>query len=351
MDSSLISEHPKEGSTVLPILKSFLPNALPLYRRLQFPYRSSSSHVLTSFARGTPLEDIPTCFCAAYVDRSRRPETEVWVFLSGEVKDRCPIIASQEKGEHCPDCTRALISIISYIGTLPLPESVHGNDIAIRAPSALEEQHTSKPTTYDYSSHLVDNNLILFGSTAALPVSILNAHNLIRADLPGLDFEYQKYIFHTGQLRSLTEPDLPSGLRWGSVREQDFALVKSRTQIPRKDKTLAILPSVAIFPTNQDTPDAPIAWCFLGPDGSLASLHVEPEWRGRGLAKTAAKKIWADKSSVFNEEEDKREEGWLAHSDVHVDNHESKGVARSLGGVEGWTVWWIRVDLSLLNDK
>lgn len=350
----LVYEHPLDGSTVLPVLKPLLPNPLPLYRRIQFPLRNPSSYLLATFKPGAEVKDIQSCFCAALVERSVRPETEVRLFLSGEVNGQCPRSSSEgtathrsdEPGQHCADCSAAILSVVSYISSLPLPSSIHANDQAVSLPIAVSPNGAHESTTADYSRHLIDPNLVLFGNVAALPVSILKTNNLVRTELPGLDFDYQKFIIHTGSLRSRTSDELPPGLRWGEVRSQDFALVKSRTAIPRKDKTLATVPSVAIFPSEPDS--APIAWCFLGVDGSLMTLHVEPEHRGRGLAKAATFKLWTEKFGAFDEEEGKRPEGWLAHSDVHVANKESAGVARSLGGVEGWMSWWVRVDLSRL---
>lgn len=358
MTSVAVYEHPIDGSTVLPALKPLLPKPLPLYRRLQFPPRNPSTYVLATFKPGTKPKDVQSCFCAALVERSIRPETEVRLFLSGEVAGQCPNSSGEDTSTHrsekkqqiCPDCSAALLSIVSYIFKLPLPPSVHANEAPISLPNGVSPSQAHESNSADYSRHLVDPNLVLFGNIAALPVSILKEHNLIRTDLPGLDFDYQKFIIHTGKLQSRASGQLPPGLRWGEVRQQDYALVKSRTAIPRKDRTLATVPSVAIFPSDPDSKheDAPIAWCFLGTDGSLMTLHVEPEYRGRGLAKAAALKLWTEKFGIFDEEEGKGEDGWLAHSDVHVANKESAGVARSLGGVEGWMSWWVRVDLKRL---
>ena len=51
--------------------------------------------------------------------------------------------------------------------------------------------------------------------------------------------------------------------------------------------------------------------------------------------------VQGDKDGDGEEEE---EGGW-AHSDVAVENRESAGVARAVGGREGWVVRWCHVDL------
>jgi hypothetical protein len=45
---------------------------------------------------------------------------------------------------------------------------------------------------------------------------------------------------------SVVAPSLAPGFKYGKVDPKDFALVKSRTQIPRQDRTMRKLPSVAI---------------------------------------------------------------------------------------------------------
>jgi hypothetical protein len=274
--------------------------------------------------------------------------------MSGELDGRCPGQVGKGSAENalqCEACVQALLSVIGHVSKLPVPESIHEGDTPINH-GHNDASHAHEATSNDYAIHMVIDNVMVLGSIAELPVAILKASGLIRLDLPGLDFVYQKYIFRTRSLQS-DSLSLPRGLTWGTVRPQDFELVKSRTQIPRKNRTLALLPSVAIFPQ----PDHggvdvdPIAWCFLGVDGSLASLHVEPEWRGKGLAKMASRKLWNDGFVVFDGDEGKGEDGWLAHSDVHVDNMESRGVAKSLGGLEGWMVWWVRVDMNRLSDE
>jgi GNAT superfamily N-acetyltransferase len=326
-------QHQISGTTLLPILRDLLPYPLPLYRRLQFPNRSEYSHVLATFPPSTSdnnsignknnfSTDVPRCFAVGFVDRTRRPETEAWIFLSGEIPGRCV--------EDCTPCKDALISLTRHIATLPLPESVHA-------------MHLTGDKMY--LSHMANPDIILFGGLHSLSTAILKAAKLIPEELEGfLDYAYIKYLFQSSTLPASS--DLPSGLHWDKVRRQDLALVRSRTSIPRQDATLSILPSLAAFPDFEDGKEtAPIAWSFLGPDASLSSLHVEPEWRGKGLAKKLAAKLFREGSvGVFGAVGD--EDIW-AHADVALDNDQSRGVCKSLGGEEKWEVFWIRVDLGL----
>jgi hypothetical protein len=159
---------------------------------------------------------------------------------------------------------------------------------------------------------------------------------------------YVKFLFKTSHLP--TNVDAPEGFRWGKIRQEDFALVRSRTSIPRQDRTLAMLPSLALFPVMKEGKEeaGPIAWAFLGPDGSLSSLHCEPEYRGKGFAKVLARKLFREGGfggEVKHSEQDEVDGGRWAHADVAVDNLSSQGVCKGLGGEGAWNVVWIRVDL------
>jgi hypothetical protein len=139
--------------------------------------------------------------------------------------------------------------------------------------------------------------------------------------------------------------ELPDGLKWSTLEMQDFALVKSRTQIPRQDRTLAVLPCVAIFDVRNCAKDegrvTPIAWSFVGLDGSLTTLHVEEEWRGRGLAKAVARKIFNEKMGFL------WEDGVKGYGLGYVieGNVASEKTCESLGGLKMWDAFWVRVDL------
>lgn len=349
--------HPVSGESVLPILQQCLPYSLPLYRRLQFEHRSSFSYVLATFPPPpqsndeatnngvkAPLEDQGTCFAIAFLDRSRRPETECWIFLSSEIPGKCPNTATpttspdQPPTKPCPSCRNALLSILKHIGTLPIPPTVHDISNQIENP---------------FLSHLSNPQVILVGALNTIAGAMLKD-----AVPPGLsnymNIWYVKFLFKTSHLPE--NVDAPEGLRWGKIRQQDFTLVRSRTSIPRQDRTLALLPSLALFPIAKEEEKeeevSPVAWSFLGPDGSLSSLHCEPEYRGKGFAKVLARKLFreggfGDESKNVEEEVDG---GRWAHADVALDNLSSQAVCKALGGEGAWNVVWIRIDLDSIAN-
>ena len=99
------------------------------------------------------------------------------------------------------------------------------------------------------------------------------------------------------------------------------------------------LSSVGVFEKETNTP---VAWTFLGLDGSLVTLHTEEAYRGKGIAKAVAVRLlqtYATGLAVDNEGHD-----W-SHADVYMGNVQSESVCRSLGGVAYWKCFWLRIDL------
>ncbi|OCL11007.1 hypothetical protein AOQ84DRAFT_353236 [Glonium stellatum] len=387
-----VYEHSASSPNLLHALQSCLPHSLPLYRSIQSHDRSPDAHILATLP---PEEDgnqngtqggstIPNCFAAAFVDRSLRPQTEMWAFVSGEMPDHQPenrqsasvaalvteeaeVKASQIREApsplnntpilvngfipnsssnaklSCPSCTSAFISLLKYIAVLPdvplLPENEKYLEMAVaNATAARDLGVRHQPiNSAPYLAHLLVPTVLTVGTLHSSLTSILTALNLVRTEFPGLEAPCQKFIFRISDLNAPVS--LPEGLRWGTIRAPDLKIVQARTAIPRTDRSLLSYKSVGIF--EKDT-DAPIAWAFLSSDGSLTSLHVEPAFRNRGLAKAVATKLFREHppNSVSADGD-----GDWAHADVFEGNLQSDAVCKSIGGKKWWTVFWVRLDL------
>ncbi|KAI0600243.1 hypothetical protein F4775DRAFT_76952 [Biscogniauxia sp. FL1348] len=327
------------------LLTAHLPHSLPLLRRLQFtrfpggitpharilvattPSSTSSSSssppptTTTSAAEEeeeeaseqNPVTQEGQAFAAAYVDLSRGPETQVWLYSSLEHSPASP--SASPSDAIAISCATELLRAVKRWRD--------GRGGAARGP---DDHHDTVMlgTLSERLRRALDTGLLVFPYAEV----------------------YDKWLFRV--------PDLPDpadgharvadrlaargggGWSWDAVRPRDIPLVLSRTHVPRKERTVKLLPSTAIYLDD----GTPIAWSFLGPDSSLSSLHCEKPYRGKGLAKAVAAKLLRDHLKDYGDEE----YGW---ADVAPDNPQSQGVCKSLGGKIGWQVSWSRIDLDL----
>ncbi|KAJ5377683.1 uncharacterized protein N7496_005092 [Penicillium cataractarum] len=205
--------------------------------------------------------------------------------------------------------------------------------------------------------------------------------------LPGLRVHrfdnppYYKYFFTravfspsvAGQTATEMENPLPAGYRYHDRRgrvgvlSSQLDLVQSRTHIPRPRRQLQSLPSVAVYCDSQSSgansageeteqeDEMPIAWAFLGVDGAVATLHVEPEHRGRGLALSLSKEVMrrgmategvfgAKKVGLVDTEMRGFVEDWV-HAEVAGYNNASRRVMEKIGGKVLTTVVWTVIEL------
>jgi len=186
--------------------------------------------------------------------------------------------------------------------------------------------------------HLLKAKVILVGACPEPIVEIMRENSLVRRDMPGAHLELNKFVFKLSDLPETME--LPEGLRWGDMREQDMETVKARTKIPRSAKTLLSLKNMGVF---EEEGGKPVAWTFLGLDGSLTTLHTEPDYRGKGIAKAVAAKIMRKYAPGLAVDDEGN--AW-SHADVYLGNAQSESVCRSLGGKALWKDYWVRIDLA-----
>ncbi|OMP87294.1 hypothetical protein BK809_0007380 [Diplodia seriata] len=378
--------------TLLPHLHYALPYTLPLYRRIQFGHRSQHTRVLatvpaqdssspstTTPTNGEPKqketqERLHQCFAATYTDRSRRPETESWLYVSWDHP-------SHSQSTSACTCGRHLLSLLSHIATgkedpvVPYPALTPAEEADIwaavtaadaRETAAKYHTHTSASAAR-YLDDLDAPAMLKVGTMHATGVEWARGLGLLHRDGVGTGFAYRKYVFYDTR-RDGGEEEVAEktrgkvmgegeweGLRWGTLREEDLAVARSRTAIPRTNRTLRTLPSVAVFaavPSGAGREEGgkqkemPVAWAVLAVDGSLSSLHVEPEYRGKGLAKAMGRKIFQEGWDAFGDDLN-----GLAHADVALENAESNGVCKSLGGTDqDWHVYWVRIDLDRVRE-
>ncbi|KAL2041441.1 hypothetical protein N7G274_005823 [Stereocaulon virgatum] len=346
--------HTDPLKTLAPFLLPDLPHSLPLLRRIQHRLSSPTARTLATFPPPTSITTPPpSSFSALWIDRSRAPETECWLFSTYELPSRphTPHDEAQAKAQ--------ILALFHAVATLPPPEPRRANDdvvilgtlneclLPLLAASDLEhlvpEKVLSRSVVGDARTRGTDGE----GKKGREDVGVLS----------GLSVPYMKWIIapppspapatDAGNGNNQVEQDipLPANYHFDRVRAEkgEYKLVISRSDIPRTEKTLSELGSKGIrylaplsspspspsssfshssnttLPppkastatatakatkdasssnkdTDTDTDTDPsgdlISWSFLSPDGSLSSLHVEPAHRGLGLAKAVSRRLF-----------------------------------------------------------
>lgn len=382
--------HSAPLATLAPHLLPHLPKSLPLLRRLQFHTASPSARIIATFPppSSSPSPSSPTTttntappasFAAIWADRTRAPETECWIFSTFETLPPPPPTPSQ-RHEARAQCL-ALLAVtarlpattpLTIIGSLneSLLRLIGGEEVGRLAPQKVVSRGTERDDDDDDGTGTGGGGVVR-----------------------GISVPYCKWLIgppgaEGGGGRWQGGGSLPPGYAFDELRgEDELKLTIARTEIPKTEETLAQLgccgvrhtpgsASTATATATRTAADAGegeegqgrgalVAWAFLGVDGSLTSLHVEPEHRGRGLAKAVSRRLFrslADDASAmgFRAADGAgdgvgvggygRGEGW-AHSDVAEENLGSAGVARAMGGEEGWRVRWVSVDLAAVAEE
>ena len=336
--SSSMQEYKLDQATVtsfLTLLKSNLPYTLSLYRRLQFQHFSPAARIVSSISPSTaatrPQHDTQQ-WIIAYVDRSRRPETEIFLASSWENN-----ISTYETIKDDKAIKSLVTDLVASVASL----SDHQSEEASSMP-----QPTSGPNIY--TAHLSSPSLVLFGAVHHTTACVIRDLGLLSSDTiekDGLPEAYHRWVFplHDAPISSDIFT-LADGLVYGELRERDFGTVRARTSIPRQDRTLRTLARIAGYDRTNE--DVPVAWAFLGVDGSLSTLHVEKEYRGKGVARAVAVRLWEKELKSFTGMEGG--ERW-ASADVATYNRESNAVCKGLGGEVAYIDYWLRVDVNKVH--
>ncbi|TVY84845.1 hypothetical protein LSUE1_G001122 [Lachnellula suecica] len=282
----IIDDNAEPTDLVLETLKQHLPYSLPTLRRIQFMKttggrKTSNSHVLSTFDKNSPGKD----FLIAYLDFSKGPNSEMWLYSTIEN----PTTPSNEAV-----CEQQILKLLARVREI---------ELSYEAPRETE-------------------GIVLIASLHLRVFQILQKHSLVRTKSP----EHIKFIFKVNEMP--LGRHLPDGLSWSVVRPDDIPLVLSRTSIPYDASAMKLLPSVAI----ETSSGVPIAWTFLGPDGSLKTLHCEEKYRGQGFAKAVALKLFRENAMTLVPD------GYY-HADVAVENLQSQGVCKSLKGTSEWSLY------------
>lgn len=378
------NDHPDQS--LIPALQRHLPSSIPLLRRIQHAVAHSdtrSTTYLVATANLPPQKgtDVDTPWLAAYVNLFSGHETQIWIYSSLEAEagspddqhdtEAGPIANFSRNPSANNELARAqLMSLFAFIKQKVLPEylasvAATSNDVhhaeAVVATDAVPKIPKHPPQSILIGS-LHTGVMSLLSTTTTTdpyvtmtPIPGLKVH---RYDLP----PYVKYLFHPSiyQRENNDEHPLPPGYRYvdrkgrRGLLPHQADLVSSRTSIPRSRETLLSMSSVVIYSDDdpQDTDEMPIAWGFLGVDGSLATLYVESAHRGQGLAVILSKEVMrmamaastTHGKRIFGSAADDGEMSAYTHADVATTNAASRRVMEKVGGKRAWTVTWTVIE-------
>ncbi|KAI6874928.1 hypothetical protein KC338_g1065 [Hortaea werneckii] len=347
----------------LRVLRPHIPTSIPLYRRLQFGRFFPDSLLFTNLDLGATFASTDTGasngtdggskqnshhphedpWLIAFVDRTCRPETEVWIYGSWENSPPASSPSHTATREEWQAIDNLVAELVEACRDLPVPRSLH-QDILDAQQRQQQEAGDTDPALMHKPNPFASARLPtiqLWGAIHSTTASVLERLDVL-AETSKVNETSANHTF-IFDVPSLAAPaPLPEGLEWGEVQREHFALIRSKSEIPRWDRTMASLPSLAIYPAGKGGDDgAPVAWAFIGLDTSVTTLHVEPEWRGRGLGKAVTTKLFQQGMQRFWEDGVQR----LAHGYVVMGNKASEGMMKSLGGIDTWKCYWLRVDL------
>lgn len=343
--------HPSPLRTLVPHLRQHLPFSLPLLRRIQTHHTTPNACVFATVAPYTfSKTSDPVIFAATSVDTSRAPETECWLYSTHE-HDRQPgVLRLLPHAQDGPDeallirrdaeaARYHILALMHQIANLP-------NAKPLLVIGTLNEALIPL---------LADTDLAHVRSQKVLPRTIEQVRAAGEAEhrqgiLAGTSISYQKWL---GDPRRFSaDIELPEGYSFSTVASDEVGLCMSRSDIPRREGTLRGPASAAVRYGKEL-----VAWIFLGVDGSLINLYVEPGHRKLGLAQAVSRRLIVRMAEdlvgmgfeAYGGAKGKYD-AWLGH-DIGVENLDSTGVAKALEGWNGWKVRWVTVDLGAVEKK
>ncbi|KAK4449233.1 hypothetical protein QBC34DRAFT_405359 [Podospora aff. communis PSN243] len=317
-----LQDTPSPPAPLITLLTSHLPHSLPVLRRLQSCLSLSASTPQTHILYASSLTTFPNHFAAAYLDLTRSPETECWLYSTLEdastsyPPSNLSLSLPQEEAQLCDELVMAIL----------------------RRARLLEEELSGEGVV-----RTVGKGKMVLGSLNEVVRQRIMKRGVQMAKTAAVEeaVEWEfcgKWLFRVEELpfggRDGLE-ELEEGVIWDVCRRGDVRIVQSRTVVPRLEATLLMLPSTVLRLEN----GTPVAWAFLGLDGTFMTLHVEEAYRGKGLAKALACRLIRDHLKTYGDD------GWGA-ADVFVSNVKSRAVCKSIGGKPCWTSSWAILDLS-----
>jgi hypothetical protein len=297
---------------LLPVLRTQLPISNPIYNRFQAPHNTPDRHCLFAATFPPNSQLVPEIYTIVFSDRSRRNETQIWVFNSLTN----PIYPDPLSPAQTKLLQTHVSSLLTFLKNTIIPE----------APG-----HPFDPSLFMgcFHSRITSALVSLPSNDPSRPLVTYNTpwnHFIISTRTPSL-------------LQSGPVPP-PEPFTVTRVLPSHFPLVISTSSIPRSAANLVLQPSLGLL-----TPEGSlVAWAFIGIDGTLATLYVMPEYRGKGLATYVARELVRKLGKGEFADMGYSGDSGFVHGDVFEGNTASERVMKALEGKIAAEVSYMRVD-------
>jgi GNAT superfamily N-acetyltransferase len=328
--------HPQSSAAALfpSLLEAHLPQSNPIRNRLVSPLNTPERHCL--FAASFPPESSPLQFAQSSSSASRAGSEDQTSELKSDVKNRED---EQPWTIIFTDRSRSAESQIWLFSSL------------ITRPTALNSEQITLLRSHSKSA-------ISFILTTEIPeapgwpfspiLRFAAVHEVVAREVQGMYGDKVEYVswWKTWILSidKIEDSDsgndgVQGGFEVARVPEQDIGKVIETSSIPRQAETLARQANICLISPEKEM----VAWAYLGVCGSLATLYVIPEYRGRGLAKTVARVLLKRVREGGYRDLGVEAREWV-HAEVGEGNAGSEGVMRSLGAEVGWWSAYARLN-------
>lgn len=247
---------------------------------------------------------MPEIYTIIFSDRSRHEESQIWVFNPLNTLPT-PLLSAQQD-----NLTSHMHSAILFLKEIKIPEAPGWPFKPLLKFSCLHE------------------------STTKSLAQLLETRG-------GIDYitVWNFWVADTSLPPKPKRP-LPPEYSVSRVPEDQLDIVISTSAIPRQPSTLKQQANVGIM----DAHGKLVAWGYLGIDGSIATLYVLPEHRGKGLAtQVAVELLNRYERGEFADLGYAGKSGYV-HSDVKPGNEGSERVMKSIGAKLSWQSSYLHLD-------
>jgi hypothetical protein len=213
-------------------LNAHLPFSLTVLRRIQvarLKKGGSTPHSHIIYVHHADAADAPAHFAAAFVDLSRGPETECWIYST--LQDAVAPNTDPTSSQALPARLSPGARDVCVDQLLRLLRRMRGIEAAFASSNAHSQEGLNTGHSMGHvrvgALHETVRQALIAAGVGVKATSVVPA---------GQDWVfYGTWLIRAGDLKAKEEVDLPQGMRWDVLRAEDTGLVQSRTKIPKRE--------------------------------------------------------------------------------------------------------------------